>query len=193
MVVGIAVVSVELWQDWSQVLHQQEHEAQSHHLRFFRRHLQWTDAVLITLLCSASDENPPTTDTQKRQLVSQINCKQQRPSPCLRLLWALTSIGALQPSLTKLQIFSNSHTFTSVPLVDDKLLSYCLTTAPHPPLLFFHAPAYLLQTYSPDLGNSSTLGCSVLGRLEVPTLCISTMRTQMRKIERIVIWTLAAV
>lgn len=43
------------------------------------------------------------------------------------------------------------------------------------------------KTYSPDLGNSSTLGCSVLGRLEVPTLCISTMRTQMRKIERIVI------
>lgn len=68
VIVGVAVVSVELWRDWSQALHQQEDEAQSRHLGFFCCHLERSEAVLITFLCSVSGGKT----TQKKQHLSQI-------------------------------------------------------------------------------------------------------------------------
>lgn len=55
VIVGITVVSIELRRDGSQVLHQQEDEAQSHHLGLFCCHLERSDAVLITFLYGASE------------------------------------------------------------------------------------------------------------------------------------------
>lgn len=42
-----------------------------------------------------------------------------------------------------------TNLFHASPLWTEVTLSYCLTTAPHPPLLFFRAPAYLLQNLFP--------------------------------------------
>lgn len=146
VIVGVAVVSVELWRDWSQVLHQQEDEAQSHHLGFFCCHLERSEAVLITFLCSVSGgKNNP-----KRQHLSQITSS----TATFTCFSVAVSSDLYQSSSTfpsKRAVFFTLHTFTSVSRVD---------ATPFKPRSLL-----LTSSYRPH-----TLGCWALGSAGGPNL-----------------------
>lgn len=148
VIVGVAVVSVELWQDWGQVLHQQEDEAESRHLGFFCSHLERSEAVLITFLCSASDEG----NSPKNSIRLKLALREQHLLPFLWLFWALTSIRVVRPSLPK-DLFYLARVYLSPLMLMQPLLNRGHRFLPAP-----FSPAHLAVQLSV--------------RLEVPTLCL---------------------
>lgn len=148
VIVGVAVVSVELWRDWSQVLHQEEDEAQSRHLGFFCCHLERSEAVLITFLCSVSGgKNNP-----KRQHLSQITSSTA----------TFTCVSVAVSS----DLYQSSSTFPS------KRAVFLPCTLLPQSLALMQLLLNQYRRFSPAHIGRTHLAVELLVRLEVPTLCL---------------------
>lgn len=136
----------------------------------------FSDDVLITFLCSAPDEKNKRI-LQKKAAVSQISSKQQGPLPSLQLLWALTSIGVVQPSLPKPRIFYYSHFYLRSSCLLQTSLMQPLLNRGHPLLASFQ-PFALSSIFFPHL-----LTCSK----PIPLIYVSSML-----VLRLAVWFLVA-
>lgn len=150
VIVGVAVVSIELWRDWSQVLHQQEDEAQSRHLGVFCCHFERSEAVLITFLCNVSGgENNP----KKAAFISNyLFDSNVHLLLCSCEIWPLSDLFDLPFQRSFFKFFPRTLLPQSLALMQP------LLNRDHRFL-----PAHIGCTH---------LAVKLLVRLEVPTLCL---------------------